>query len=161
MQKIVEFYTSRGVITAELYEEEVPETVANFCELVSKGFYNQTSFHKYVPGILIQAGSPTGAPDGWTEYFIKCETYAKRQMHDLGTISMANLGKNTGSSQFFFTLNYHTAKSLDGSNTCFGRILGRKSLERLMQLRKGDMLEKVVITEKEEINLSDRIPSYV
>jgi peptidyl-prolyl cis-trans isomerase B (cyclophilin B) len=119
--------TNEGVITAELYDDEAPGTVANFEKLANEGFYDGTRFHRCIPDFMIQGGDPlsrqpnhprvgTGGPG----YTIKCETARNVHKHVAGTLSMAHAGKDTGGSQFFIC---HSAqRHLDGVHTVFGQV---------------------------------------
>jgi len=119
--------TSEGLITAELYDDEVPNTVANFEKLANDGFYDGTRFHRCIPDFVIQGGDPlsrdannprvgTGGPG----YTIKCETDRNVHKHVAGTLSMAHAGKDTGGSQFFIC--HAPQKHLDGMHTVFGQV---------------------------------------
>ena len=119
--------TSEGPITAELYDDEVPNTVANFEKLANEGFYDGTRFHRCIPDFVIQGGDPlsrdanhprvgTGGPG----YTIKCETDRNVHKHVAGTLSMAHAGKDTGGSQFFIC--HAPQKHLDGMHTVFGQV---------------------------------------
>lgn len=92
--------TEKGDMKAELYTEETPGTVANFVELANHNFYDGLTFHRVIPGFVIQGGCPRGDGTGGPGYKIKCETSAPRQYHDRGVLSMAHAGKDTGGSQF-------------------------------------------------------------
>lgn len=96
--------TEKGDMKAELYTEETPGTVANFVELANHNFYDGLTFHRVIPGFVIQGGCPRGDGTGGPGYKIKCETSAPRQYHDRGVLSMAHAGKDTGGSQFFYLL---------------------------------------------------------
>ena len=135
---------------AELYEKEVPNTVANFVKLAKSGFYNGLRFHRVIPDFVIQGGCPysrnlgdprvgTGGP-GWQ---IKCETNAEKQYHDRGVLSMAHAGKDTGGSQFFICHNRMNTQHLDGVHTCFGRVT--EGLDVIDQIRPGDLIERIDI----------------
>ena len=135
---------------AELYEKEVPNTVANFVKLAKSGFYNGLRFHRVIPDFVIQGGCPysrklddprvgTGGP-GWQ---IKCETNAEKQYHDRGVLSMAHAGKDTGGSQFFICHNRMNTQHLDGVHTCFGRVT--EGLDVIDQIRAGDLIERIDI----------------
>ena len=137
---------------AELYEKEVPNTVANFVKLAKSGFYNGLRFHRVIPDFVIQGGCPysrnlgdprvgTGGP-GWQ---IKCETNAEKQYHDRGVLSMAHAGKDTGGSQFFICHNRMNTQHLDGVHTCFGRVT--EGLDVIDQIRAGDLIERIDIVE--------------
>ena len=119
--------TTEGVITAELYDEEAPGTVANFEKLANEGFYDGTRFHRCIPDFVIQGGDPlsrepnnprvgTGGPG----YTIKCETARNVHKHVAGTLSMAHAGKDTGGSQFFIC--HAPQRHLDGVHTVFGQV---------------------------------------
>ena len=121
------FDTAKGIMKAELYAKEVPNTVANFVKLAKSGFYDGLRFHRVIPDFVVQGGCPyskdlndyrvgTGGP-GWT---IKCETNAEKQYHDRGVLSMAHAGKDTGGSQFFITLK--ATPWLDNHHAVFGRV---------------------------------------
>ena len=142
--------TPKGSMTAELYDKEVPNTVANFVKLAQSGFYDGLRFHRVIPNFVIQGGCPysrnirdprvgTGGP-GW---HIKCETQAEKQYHDRGVLSMAHAGKDTGGSQFFICHNRENTQHLDGVHTCFGRVV--EGLEVIDEIRAGDLIESIVI----------------
>ena len=130
----VEFVTSRGVIPCLLYEELAPVTVANFVGLArgmrpwydrdldtwieGEPYYDGTSFHRVIPGFMIQGGDPTATGRGNPGYVIPDEIH-REVGHDGGVLSMANKGANTGSAQFFIVL--EPAGHLDGLHTVFGR----------------------------------------
>ena len=76
--------TEKGDMKAELYTEETPGTVANFVELANHNFYDGLTFHRVIPGFVIQGGCPRGDGTGGPGYKIKCETSAPRQYHDRG-----------------------------------------------------------------------------
>ena len=145
--------TAKGVMKAELYAKEVPNTVANFVKLAKSGFYDGLRFHRVIPGFVIQGGCPysrnvgdprvgMGGP-GWT---IKCETNAERQYHDRGVLSMAHAGKDTGGSQFFICHNRENTQHLDGVHTCFGRV-EEQDWPVIDAIRPGDLIEKITIVE--------------
>ena len=146
--------TAKGVMKAELYAKEVPNTVANFVKLAKSGFYNGLRFHRVIPDFVIQGGCPfsrnlgdprvgTGGP-GWQ---IKCETNAEKQYHDRGVLSMAHAGKDTGGSQFFICHNRMNTQHLDGVHTCFGRVI--EGLDVIDQIRAGDLIERIDIVEND------------
>ncbi len=145
--------TPKGTMKVELYEKEVPNTVANFVKLAKMGFYDGLHFHRVIPGFVIQGGCPysrnprdprvgTGGP-GW---HIKCETQAERQRHDRGVLSMAHAGKDTGGSQFFICHNRENTQHLDGVHTCFGQVV--EGLDVIDDIRAGDLIEKIEIVEE-------------
>ena len=148
-----EFHTAKGVMKAELYADDVPNTVNNFVKLAKSGFYDGLRFHRVIPNFVIQGGCPfsrnLGDPrtgTGGPGYSIKCETSAGRQYHDRGVLSMAHAGKDTGGSQFFICHNRQNTQHLDGVHTCFGKVF--EGLDVLDAIRQGDLIEKIVIIEE-------------
>ena len=118
----VRLSTSAGDIVVELFENEAPNTVANFVHLVEKGFYDGTPFHRVIGGFMAQGGDPTGTGTGGPGHAIACECgRPDARQHFLGTLSMAHAGKNTGGSQFFLT--FRPTDHLDGRHTVFGRVV--------------------------------------
>jgi len=130
----VKLETSKGEIVLELFENEAPNTVANFISLVEKGFYDGTSFHRVLPGFMAQGGDPKGDGTGGPGYHIACESYQKNaRRHFRGSLSMAHAGRDTGGSQFFMT--FVRTAHLDGKHTVFGRVLdGINVLSRLTRI---------------------------
>ena len=127
--------TTAGDIIVELFEEEAPNTVANFISLVEKGFYNGLTFHRVLPGFMAQGGDPNGNGTGGPGYCIPCECQKPdARKHFRGTLSMAHAGKDTGGSQFFIT--FVPTKSLDGVHTAFGRVV--KGFDVLAKIQRID-----------------------
>jgi peptidyl-prolyl cis-trans isomerase B (cyclophilin B) len=96
-----EIHTAKGVMTVEFFENDAPNTVANFLKLAKSGFYDGVTFHRVIPDFVIQGGDPTGTGAGGPGYKINCELTGENQYHDRGVLSMAHAGRNTGGSQFF------------------------------------------------------------
>ena len=118
----VKIKTSAGDLFIELFENEAPNTVANFLSLVEKGFYAGTPFHRVIPEFMAQGGDPTGRGSGGPGYVIPCETdQPNARQHFRGSLSMAHAGKDTGGSQFFLT--FRPTQHLDGKHTVFGRVI--------------------------------------
>ena len=126
--------TPRGVLECELFADKVPGTVANFVGLsrgvrpiydkagdtwVKRPYYNNTTFHRVIPGFMIQGGDPTATGTGNPGYVIEDEIRPDLIHDSAGLLSMANKGPNTGSAQFFVTLN--PTPHLDGLHAVFGR----------------------------------------
>jgi cyclophilin family peptidyl-prolyl cis-trans isomerase len=115
--------TSKGDIKLELFENEAPNTVANFTSLVEAGFYKDVPFHRVLSGFMAQGGDPKGNGQGGPGYNIACECYKPdHREHFRGTLSMAHAGRDTGGSQFFLT--FVPTVSLNGKHTVFGRVIG-------------------------------------
>lgn len=131
----VKLETSKGDLVIELFENEAPNTVANFVSLVEKGFYNGLVFHRVLPGFMAQGGDPQGDGTGGPGYNIACECGQKNaRKHYRGSLSMAHAGKDTGGSQFFVT--FHPTSFLDNKHTVFGRVV--EGLEVLKDLQRID-----------------------
>ena len=114
-----------GTITAELYGEAAPITVANFVKLVNEGFYDGLTFHRIISGFMIQGGDPLGNGTGGADQDIKGEFAANGWnnpiAHERGVLSMArSSAPNSASSQFFIM--HQAAPHLDGSYAAFGKV---------------------------------------
>ena len=140
-----EMVTTRGTLKIEFYDKDAPNTVKNFVDLAKKGYYDGLTFHRVIPGFVIQGGDPTGTGAGGPGYRIKCELDGDNQFHDTGVLSMAHAGRDTGGSQFFIVLSRNTTAHLDRNHTCFGRVV--EGLEFLNDIKQGDKMEKVTIHE--------------
>ncbi len=148
--KTATFETNRGTIVAELYEQEAPLTVANFEKLANSKFYDGVKFHRVIDDFVVQGGDPlsrdlpagdrkigTGGP-GW---HIKCETKGNPHTHQLGSLSMAHAGKDTGGSQFFIVLSEANTKHLNGVHTVFGKVT--KGIDAVKQIKANDTITSV------------------
>lgn len=134
--------TDKGDITIELFEKDAPKTVANFESLAGKGFYNGLSFHRVVPGFVIQGGCPQGTGTGGPGYTIKCEINPNK--HVRGALSMAHAGRDTGGSQFFIC--HDAFPHLDGLHTVFGQVID--GLDVVDKVAQGDKMNEVKIVEE-------------
>jgi peptidyl-prolyl cis-trans isomerase B (cyclophilin B) len=141
--------TSRGTIKAELFDTEVPGTVANFEKLANEKFYDGTRFHRVIEDFMIQGGDPlsrnprdpkvgTGGPG----YKIKCETHLNTHRHVAGTLSMAHAGKDTGGSQFFIC--HSPQPHLDRKHTVFGQV--NEGMEVVNAIRKDDEITSIRVS---------------
>jgi peptidyl-prolyl cis-trans isomerase B (cyclophilin B) len=150
MSKTATFETNKGQIVAELYDKEAPNTVANFEKLANSGFYDGVKFHRVIPDFVVQGGDPlsrdlppndprvgTGGPG----YKIKCETAGNPKKHEVGALSMAHAGKDTGGSQFFLVLSQQNTQHLNGVHTVFGQIT--EGLDVMKKLRQNDSMTTV------------------
>ena len=140
-----EISTPRGVITAELFYERAPLTVTNFVGLAEgalgpephKPFYNGLTFHRVVPGFVIQGGDPSGSGEGGPGYEFADE-FVPGLRHDApGILSMANSGPDTNGSQFFITLNEENR--LNYLHSVFGRVV--RGLDILPKVQPGDQMQ--------------------
>jgi peptidyl-prolyl cis-trans isomerase B (cyclophilin B) len=141
-----EIHTAKGVMKVKLYEEDAPDTVANFVKLSQMGFYDGLTFHRVIPNFVIQGGCPKGTGVGGPGYTIKCETEGGNQYHDRGVLSMAHAGRNTGGSQFFICHSRENTAHLDRKHTCFGKVY--EGLDVIDKIRQGDEIEKILIIEE-------------
>ncbi len=135
--------TTRGDIVLELFEDDAPNTVANFVSLAEKGFYNGLMFHRVIKDFMIQGGDPTGTGTGGPGYVIQDECSSNRR-HDRGVLSMANAGPNTNGSQFFIT--HKPTSWLDGKHTVFGKVL--KGQDVVDAVQQGDKMTEVKVDRK-------------
>ncbi len=141
--------TSRGTMTVELFDEEVPGTVENFRKLAGEGFYNGTRFHRVIPNFMIQGGDPLsrtpgarGVGTGGPGYKLKCETDRNVHTHVAGTLSMAHAGRHTGGSQFFIC---HSRQAhLDGVHTVFGQVTD--GLDVVHQIAQNDEIISLAVS---------------
>lgn len=113
------------VMKAELYPEIAPNSVHNFLSLVQKGFYNGLTFHRIIPGFMIQGGCPQGTGTGGPGYMIKGEFiqngFTNQLKHTPGVLSMARaMHPDSAGSQFF--LMHEISPHLDGSYAAFGKV---------------------------------------
>ena len=150
MTKTATFDTTRGTIVAELYESDAPKTVANFEKLANSGFYDGVKFHRVIPGFVVQGGDPLSRDlpagdrrigSGGPGYTIKCETKGNPRTHEVGALSMAHAGKDTGGSQFFMVLDEGNTRHLNGVHTVFGKVT--QGLDAMKQIKQNDTMNKV------------------
>ena len=129
-----------GTIVIELYPEIAPNTVNNFISLVKKGFYDNNTFHRLMPGFVLQGGDPDGQGTGGPGYHIKGEFTANGYKNDLKheekIVSMARANDyDSAGSQFFIMLG--EAPYLDGSYAAFGKVIdGWENIERIVAMER-------------------------
>ncbi|GGF28960.1 peptidylprolyl isomerase [Echinicola rosea] len=143
--KTAEIVTEKGTMKVEFYEKDAPNTVKNFIDLSQKGFYDGLTFHRVIPNFVIQGGCPIGNGAGGPGYTIDCELDGENQHHERGVLSMAHAGRNTGGSQFFVCHSRDNTAHLDRNHTCFGKVV--EGLDVIDQIRQGDKIEKILISE--------------
>ena len=135
--------TAKGDMKVEFYDNDAPNTVANFVKLAKSGYYNGLNFHRVIPDFVIQGGCPDGTGAGGPGYQIDCELTGENQFHDKGVLSMAHAGRNTGGSQFFICHSRNNTAHLDRQHTCFGKVVS--GLDVIDDIRGGDKIVEVVI----------------
>jgi len=111
--------TTEGVIVFELFDDDAPETVANFRKLAGDGFYDGLLFHRIIKDFMIQGGCPSGTGTGGPGYQFDDEINDHKVVR--GALAMANAGPNTNGSQFFI-VTADAAPWLDGKHTVFGQV---------------------------------------
>lgn len=151
----VEVTTDRGRMVMELFEDSAPNTVANFIDLVNKGFYDGTLFHRVIPAFMAQGGDPnskhgsTGAVGtGGPGYRILGEaTKPEARKHFPGTISMAHNGNpDNGGSQFFIC--FGPTGHLNGVHTAFGRVI--EGMDVLLSTQQQDVIQSMKVLRKRD-----------
>ena len=130
--------TEKGTMLLEMFDDDAPNTVANFEKLANSGFYDGLKFHRVIPDFVIQGGCPKGDGTGGPGYKIKCELNGKKQYHDRGVISMAHAGRDTGGSQFFICHSRNNTAHLDRNHTVFGKII--ENVDAVDAIRQGDKI---------------------
>lgn len=132
-------------IEIELYPEVAPNTVNNFIDLVSKGFYNGLSFHRVIKGFMIQGGCPDGTGMGGPDYSIKGEFnsngFQNDLKHDAGVISMARSQMNDSAGSQFFIM-HKNSPHLDGMYAAFGKVIKGQDIVDEVAKTKVDFNDK-------------------
>ena len=132
--------TTQGVIKYKFYSKDAPKTVARMVELINQGFYNGLSFHRVVPGFVIQGGDPVGNGTGGSGQKLAAEFNERR--HVEGTVAMArSQDPNSADSQFYISLGRHP--HLDRSYTVFGQVTEGQDVAKKIQV--GDKMTAVTI----------------
>ena len=161
--KLVKIEMENGdVMKGELYPDVAPETVENFVKLVEDGFYDGLTFHRVIPGFMIQGGCPLGNGTGGPGHTIKGEFlsngFSNNLKHERGVLSMARaMDPNSAGSQFFIMV--ATAPHLDGEYAAFGKITeGMEAADKIVGVKTGfndkpvtpQVMKKVTIEEVED-----------
>lgn len=159
-----ELITEHGRIVVELFENEAPNTVANFITLAEEDFYDATAFHRVLVNFMAQGGDPLsregaeGSPGtGGPGYYIPDEhTRDDHRMHFSGNLSMAKTAlPNTAGSGFYLT--FEPTPWLNGKHTVFGRVI--EGFDVVRQIRQDDELLEVNVLRKREHDYTvEKIP---
>ena len=136
---MVTIETNYGKIVFETYTDDAPNTVNNFVTLANKKFYDGLTFHRVIPGFMIQGGDPNGNGTGGPGYKfadeLSPETASYKTGYKKGVVAMANSGPNTNGSQFFImTADY----PLPNSYTIFGKVVsGQDVVDKIANVKTG------------------------
>ena len=144
-------HTAHGPVTMAFYYDVAPNTVDTILSLAAEGYFDGLTFHRIVPGFVIQGGDPRGDGTGGPGFMIDAE-FGTRP-HEVGALSMARNGDpseapgvmprsefaNSAGSQFFVCLNYDNTKQLDGKYTVFGKVVsGMEAVNKIAQAPLAD-----------------------
>lgn len=163
---VVAFYVKEyGSIVMELYPDIAPNTVYNFISLVKKGFYDQNTFHRLMPGFVLQGGDPEGTGSGGPGYMIRGEFtnngFENNLLHEKWVISMARATPpDTAGSQFFICLD--KSEFLDGNYAAFGKVIdGYEVIENIEKNEKiadteSGKLQKNLVIQKALVDLNGK-----
>ena len=160
--------TSQGNITCELFTKEAPNTVANFVglatgtkefkdpktgQMVKRPFFNGLTFHRVIPGFMIQGGDPLGNGTGGPGYQFNNEN-TNVSFSKPGVLAMANAGPNTNGSQFFITV--APTPSLQGSYNVFGQVIsGQDVADKISNLPTGPQDKPITPVVIESITIQE------
>lgn len=129
-----------GVIKLELYPDAAPNHCAAMVDLIQKGYYDGLSFHRVVPGFVVQGGCPKGNGSGGPGYKLKAEF--NERPHLTGTLAMARTpDPDSAGSQFYICL--APQPGLDREYTVFGQTI--EGMEHVSRVRQGDKMVKVTV----------------
>ena len=135
--------TSRGKITVRLHKGDAPKTVANFVKLARERFYDESSWHRAIPGFVIQAGCPNGDGTGGPGYKIEVELNSRK--HERGVMAMARgRALDSAGSQFYITRS--RLPHLDGQDAIFGTVTS--GMDVVDQIEPNDTITRVSIVEE-------------
>jgi peptidyl-prolyl cis-trans isomerase SDCCAG10 len=161
-------HTTLGEITVELFAKQTPLACRNFLQLALDGYYDDTIFHRLVPGFILQGGDPTGTGNGGESIYdggafsgdldpwpmdmrqgknaglqginFKDEFHSRLKFNRRGLLGMANDGRpDTNGSQWFFTLD--KAEELNGKNTLFGRVAQDGTIYNMAKIGESEVAE--------------------
>ena len=135
--------TDRGTIEMDLDPQLAPNTVNNFVSLARDGYYDSLTFHRVVPGFVIQGGGPQGTGTGGPGYKFADEPVQGE--YTLGAVAMANSGPDTNGSQFFICIE-DCRQSLAPSYNLFGYVTN--GMDVALATEVGDVMQSVVVEEK-------------
>jgi len=140
---IAVFDTSKGEIRLKLFGEQTPLTVANFINLVQRGYYDGLNFHRVIADFMVQGGCPDGRGTGGPGYQFEDEFVSELCHEKPGVLSMANAGPGTNGSQFFIT--HVPTPWLDGKHSVFGEVVSDDDQKTVNSIVQGDKINKITI----------------
>lgn len=153
-------HTSKGDIKIRLFAAKAPLTVANFVNLVKRGYYDGLTFHRVIPDFMIQGGCPLGSGTGGPGYRFEDECTPDLKHDAPGKLSMANAGPGTNGSQFFIT--HVETPWLDGRHTVFGEVLDAADQEVVNAIGVGDTIASIDLEGEESVlqSQADRVSAW-
>ena len=132
--------TEYGNIDIEFFPDDAPNTVKRIKELVGQGFYNGLTFHRVVPGFVVQGGDPSGNGSGGSGQHLKAEFNSR--IHEEGTLAMARTSDpDSADSQFYISLGRHP--HLDKNYTVFGKVTS--GMDAVKKIKVGDKMKRVTL----------------
>lgn len=135
-----------GKVTIELRPDLAPKHVARIKELVRKGFYDGTVFHRVIPGFMAQGGDPTGTGTGGSGVKLRAEFTGEPFVR--GVVGMArSASPDSGDSQFFIM--FGSAPSLDGRYTAVGRVI--EGMESVDRIKAGDASDNGIVSKPDKL----------
>ena len=117
--------TTNGELEIDIWARQAPLAARNFIQLCLEDYYNNTIFHRMIPGFMIQGGDPTGTGTGGESIYgqpFKDQFHQRLKFGRRGMVAMANSGKDANGSQFFIT--FGECPHLNKKHTIFGKIVG-------------------------------------
>jgi len=135
--------TNKGTINLDLFADQAPITVANFANLVQRGYYDGLKFHRVIEDFMIQGGCPQGTGTGGPGYQFTDEFVPELRHDGPGVLSMANAGPGTNGSQFFIT--HLETPWLDDRHTIFGKVCGEADQDVVNAIAGEDTITKLTI----------------
>ena len=143
MSLVAVMETNKGTINLDLYPDKTPITVANFVNLVQRGFYDGLTFHRVIDDFMVQGGCPLGTGTSGSGYRFEDEFDVSLRHDAPGKFSMANAGPGTNGSQFFIT--HVPTPWLDDAHSIFGAVQGDGDQDVVNSIAQGDTIVSVRI----------------
>ncbi len=153
-------HTNKGDIKMRLFAGKAPVTVANFINLVKRGYYDGLTFHRVIPDFMVQGGCPNGTGTGGPGYRFEDECTPSLKHDTPGKLSMANSGPGTNGSQFFIT--HVETPWLDGRHTVFGEVLDSNDQAVVNSIVMGDTIVAIDLDGEDAVleSQADRVSDW-